>query len=83
MLKKVFIFIILGIGAALFAGCGASMTVRDVETSFAEPGQPGSAGVLSGASVSSGGEHYKGVQTLGAPTTKSQQTSENGTYEIR
>lgn len=83
MLKKVITIIALGVGAAFFGACGADMTVRDVETVFAEPGQPGSSGVLSGAGVSSGGEHYKSVQTLGSPTTTSKQKSEGGSYEVR
>ncbi len=79
----VFLLIVLSVGIALGAGCGAEMTVRKVEPVFAQPSEPPSAAVLSGGGLATGGEHYKAVQTVGGPLARPKQASEDGTYRIR
>ncbi len=84
MIKRTFIAVMAAVlaGAWLAYGCGAEMTVRKLEPALSEPA-PASAAVLSGATTSTGGEHYRGVQTLGAPMSKPVQQSADGNYKIR
>ncbi len=63
-------------------GCGAEMTVEKKEPALVIP-QTNTAAVLSGAGYATGGEHYKTMQTLGAPMAKPVQDSADGKYKVR
>jgi len=63
-------------------GCGTEMTVEKKEPALVAP-RTNSAAVQSGAGYATGGEHYKMMQTLGAPMSKPVQDSEDGKYKVR
>lgn len=77
------LLVALALGITLSAGCGAEMTVQKKEPLFAQPSEPPSAAVLSGGGLTTGGEHYKAVQTVGGELSKPNQSSEDGKYSIR
>ncbi len=67
---------------AMSMGCGAEMTVEKKEPALVTP-QTNTAAALSGAGIAAGSEHYKLMQTLGAPMSKPVQDSEDGKYKVR
>lgn len=81
---SIILLLVLIAGMVLGFGCGASVTiVEEIAEIEPPPSDVRTAGVISGAEYSTGGEHYKAVHTLGAPFAETIQTSENGRYQVK
>ncbi len=82
-MKNIALSIVFASMLALSA-CGTQMTVTQVDKSIdPPPSDVRSAGTLSGASYSTGGEHYETMHTLGSDLGSQIQNSENGRYEVQ
>ena len=79
-----FLALVVAVGFFVSFGCGTAVTIYEEEYIVEPaPSDTGSAGLLSGFAYSTGGEHYKTVQSLGSPVAEPVQESENGAYSVK